>query len=95
MLSRKTFVGENVVPTIGWLQQTRAPGDQSSEELISTSYFAAPGTGSHESCGSNVSGSARRSRRLTRVEDGQIHRNDVQADSLPRLRSASKGVTLQ
>jgi hypothetical protein len=51
-LSFSTAVGEIEVAIVAPSQQTFEPGAKSEEELISTSYRAAPGTGFHEKRGS-------------------------------------------
>jgi hypothetical protein len=95
VLSGSGFVGECDVPITAESQQTFEPGAKSLEWLTSTSYFAAPATGCHENCGSNVSGSLRRSVSFGAVFDGHSHVNDAVRDCAPRLPFASSGVTAQ
>jgi hypothetical protein len=70
-LSRKTTVGASDVEIVSCEQQTFEPGAKSTEELTSTSYFVAPGTGFHENCGSNISGAVIRSVTYAVVVEGQ------------------------
>ena len=84
-------------------QHTREPGAKSRDELISTSYRAAPGTASHENCGSTTSGSETRSakRGAHRRRPDPHERPDLGGRSLvalgidrrdaPVVRAGSKG----
>jgi hypothetical protein len=94
-LSRNTTVGANEVETVSCVQQTFEPGAKSTDELTSTSYFVAPGTGSQENCGSNISSADIRSVTCGVVVEGQDHVNEETGDGAPRLPSESTGTTFQ
>jgi hypothetical protein len=83
------------VDVVSCEQQTFEPGAKSTDELTSTSYFVAPGTGSHENCGSNISGASIRSVTRAVVAEGQDHVNEVTGDGVPLLPSESTGTTFQ
>jgi hypothetical protein len=76
-------------------QQTFDPGAKSTEELTSTSYFVAPGTGFQENCGSYISGASIRSVTCVVVVDGQAHVKEETGDGVPLLPSESTGTTFQ
>jgi hypothetical protein len=88
-------VGESEVLIVVPVQQTFEPGAKSTDELISTSYRAAPGTGFQLKRGSNSSGAVARSLTCGVVVDGHSHVNEATAEGTPRLPWASSGVTPQ
>ena len=95
MLSRKTTVGASDVEVVSCEQQTFEPGAKSTDEFTSTSYFVAPGTGSQENCGSNISGATIRSVTRVVVVDGHDHVKEETGEGVPRLPSESTGTTFQ
>src|SRR5215212_9800805 len=98
VLLGRSFVGDSDVPVVGSLQQIFEPAAKSDEELTSISYLAAPGTASHENCGSaNVvwSASSNRSARRGVVVLGHSQTNDATAERGPFRPPPSIGVTAQ
>ena len=95
MLSRNTTFGASDVDVVSCAQQTFEPGAKSTDELTSTSYFVAPGTGSQENCGSNISSADIRSVTCRVVVDGQDHVKEETGDGVPLLPSESTGTTFQ
>ena len=78
------------------MQQTFEPGAKSTEELTSTSYFVAPGTGGPRELRVEHLGARRRGRsRSGVVIDGHEQLNDETGDARPRLPSESTGTTFQ
>ena len=95
-MSFRRAVGDSDVAIVVVEQHTFEPGAKSDDELMSTSYFAAPATGFHENFGSKTSGSVElRSVTVGVVVDGHDQENDATGDGAPRLPSASTGVTPQ
>ena len=96
MLSRNTTVGASEVEVVSCAQQTFEPGAKSTDELTSTSYFVAPGTGvPRELRVEHLVGGHRDRSPAGVVVDGQDHVNEETGDGVPLLPSESTGTTFQ
>jgi hypothetical protein len=71
------------------------PAGKSCAALTSTSYRAAPGTGSQENCGSTTRASVARLISRGVVVDGQTQSNEATRERAPLIPSASVGVIAQ